>query len=512
MRRPFLGGVSQVGTSTRRLGTKQGDFLPQFGDRFTELEHRLVLFDNMPLQVRIALFQPRQSFQVAHQSIAGNIAPDAKLIFNSAPTFATVTQNMKPRPLINVLTCLVLSLGAAACSAPAGKTARSAGPLILISIDGFRWDYLEKFPAPTLRSLAASGVHMPRLIPCFPSKTFPNHYTLVTGLRPEHHGIVSNYFFDPGLNESFNKGRLADNADPRWWSEGEPVWITAEKQHLHSACFYWPGSQAPVQGREASYHKPYQGNIVSDDNVDDVLAHLDLPVESRPKFFALYFDVVDRKGHKFGPDAPETGEAVREADTAVARLLEGLEKRGLRDSANLVIVSDHGMAPIATDRVIFLEDLMPLSTVQVESFGPNGGVRPKPGITAAEIVDQIRAKHIPHLQVYLREETPERLHYRANPRIPPVVLVADEGWNIEMKLGWPKLAANYDRASHGWDPALPSMGALFIASGPAFKKQTTVPDTENVHLYNLLCAVLGIAPAANDGDQRLVKAALLPGE
>ncbi len=416
---------------------------------------------------------------------------------------------MKLNLPLRVAVCIAVTFCVTACTAAPAKPSRQNGPLILISIDGFRWDYLEKFPAPTLRALAASGVHMPRLIPCFPSKTFPNHYTLVTGLRPEHHGIVSNYFFDPDLNESFNKGRLADNADPRWWSEGEPVWITAEKQNLRSACFYWPGSQAPVQGREASYHKPYQGNIISNDNVDDLLKQLDAPPESRPKFLALYFDVVDRKGHKFGPDNPETGEAVREADTAIARLLAGLETRGLRDSANLVIVSDHGMAPIATDRVIFLEDIVPLSTVQVESYGPNGGVRPKPGVSAADLVEQIRSKHIPHLQVYLREEVPEHFHYRANPRIPPVVLMADEGWNIEPKLGWPKIAANYDHGSHGWDPELPSMGALFIANGPAFKKQTVIANTENVHVYNLLCAVLGIAPSPNDGDQRLVKAALI---
>jgi len=417
---------------------------------------------------------------------------------------------MKLRPLINLIVWVLFSLCVAGCSAPSAHVARANGPLILISIDGFRWDYLEKFPAPTLRSLANSGVHMPRMIPCFPSKTFPNHYTLVTGLRPEHHGIVSNYFFDPTLNESFNKGRLADNVDPRWWSEGEPVWITAEKQNLRTACFYWPGSQATVQGRQASYHKPYQGNIVSNDNVDDVLKHLDQPAESRPKFFALYFDILDRKGHKFGPDAQETGEAVLEADSAIARLLEGLEKRGLRNSANLVIVSDHGMTPISTERVIFLEDLMSVSDVQVESYGPNGGVRPKTGMSAADLVVQIRAKHIPHLQVYLREEVPEHLHYRANPRIPPVVLVADEGWNIETKLGWPKLAPNYDRGSHGWDPALPSMGALFIANGPAFKKHVTISNMENVHVYNLLCAVLGLTPTRNDGDQRLVKAALIP--
>ncbi|MEO9111100.1 MAG: nucleotide pyrophosphatase/phosphodiesterase family protein [Lacunisphaera sp.] len=390
---------------------------------------------------------------------------------------------------------------------PASAASTASGPLILISIDGFRWDYLTKYPTPTLSKLAADGVHAKRLISSFPTKTFPNHYTIVTGLRPEHHGIVSNYFYDPALKAAFNKGQPADNADPRWWSEGEPIWITAEKQDLRTACFFWPGSQASVQGLRPTYYESYHGKINSNDNVDALLKQLDQPAAIRPKFCALYFDVVDRMGHKFGPDAPETGAAVQEVDTAIARLLDGLAKRGLRETTNFVIVSDHGMTPVSPQRVIFLEDMMPLSTVQVESYGPNGGVRPKTG-TAAELVASIRAKHLPHLQVYLREKVPAHFHYRDNPRIPPVVLIADEGWNIETKAGWPALAARYDRGSHGYDPALSDMGALFIADGPAFNPHVKISKVENIHLYNLLCAVLGLKPAPNDGDQRLVREAL----
>jgi predicted AlkP superfamily pyrophosphatase or phosphodiesterase len=413
---------------------------------------------------------------------------------------------MKTR-LLSFFAVLALGLSLIVCSALA--TPPDHGPLILVSIDAFRWDYLNKFPAPTLRQLADDGVHATRLISCFPSKTFPNHYSIATGLRPEHHGIVSNYFYDPNLKESFNKGRLADNEDPRWWSEGEPIWITAEKQNLRTACFFWPGSETAVDGLQPTYHREFHGNINSKENVDDLLRQLDQPVATRPKFCALYFDLVDRIGHKFGPDAPETGAAVLEVDTALARLLDGLEKRGLRDTTNLVIVSDHGMAPIDAKRVIFLEDLMPISTVQVESYGPNGGVRPETG-TAAELVASIRAKHIPHLQVYLREEVPERFHYRDNPRIPPVVLIADEGWNIETKIGWPNRALTYDRGSHGWDPELPSMGALFIANGPAFRHHVEIPRVENINIYNLLCAVLDLTPAKNDGDKSLVREALKP--
>ena len=406
-----------------------------------------------------------------------------------------------------VLLLLAIFAGSSCTTTPASLA--SAAPLILVSIDGFRWDYLQKYDAPTLKALATGGVHAKRMTPSFPSKTFPNHFTLATGLRPEHHGIVSNYFFDPALNASFNKNLAADNTDPRWWQQGEPIWITAEKQGVRSACYFWPGSEAEIHGTRPSFHRTYDGKVTSNQRVDGLLAWLDLPPDQRPRLCVLYIEVVDVVGHKAGPDAPETAAAVKEADDAIARLLAGLTARGVREPTNLVIVSDHGMSEQSANRVIFGEDLMNVSSVQVESAGPNGGVRPKPGtVTPAELVASIRAKAPPQLQVYLREEVPAQFHYRDNPRIPPVVLIADDHWNIESKVGWPRFAANYSKGNHGWDPATPNMGALFIASGPSFRHGHEFADVDNIHLYNLLCALLGLKPAPNDGDDRLAREAL----
>jgi predicted AlkP superfamily pyrophosphatase or phosphodiesterase len=403
---------------------------------------------------------------------------------------------------------LVTIAGPAGASLPAPPEGRS---LILVSIDGFRWDYLRKHEVPALRALAADGVHAQRLTPSFPSKTFPNHFTLVTGMRPERHGIVSNYFFDPVLDATFNKNLAADNADPRWWQQGEPIWITAEKQGVRSAVYFWPGSETEIHGARPSFYRPYDGKVTSTERVDGLLAWLDLPADQRPRLGLLYLEVVDVVGHRAGPDAPETAAAIREADAAVARLLAGLAARGLRDQTDLVVVSDHGMAEQSVDRVIFLEDLMNVSQVQVESTGPNGGVRPRPGtVTPAELAAGIRAKAPPQLQVYLREEVPERFHYRDNPRIPPVVLIADNHWNIESKVGWPLLQARFGRGNHGWDPATPDMGALFLAQGPSFRRGHEIADVDNIHLYPLLCAVLGLQPAPNDGDDRLAREALAP--
>jgi predicted AlkP superfamily pyrophosphatase or phosphodiesterase len=395
----------------------------------------------------------------------------------------------------------------AGCSTP--PAAPPANLLILVSIDGFRWDYLQKYAAPTLHALAASGVHATRMTPAFPTKTFPNHYTLVTGLHPAHHGIVGNWFYDPTCNETFGMNKAESNREERWWTAGEPVWITAEKQGVRSACFFWPGSEAPHDGRRPSFYKPYDKQLRANARVDGLLAWLALPPAQRPRFATLYFDVVDDAGHRAGPDSPETQDAVYEVDTALARLLAGLDRLGLRDKTDFVIVSDHGMSEQSPDRVIFLEDLMDVSTVQVDSSGPVGGVRPKPGtITAAALAARIRAKAPPQLHAWLRDETPEQFHFRGNPRIPDVVLLCDDHWNFESKLGWPARLLTYSRANHGWDPATPNMGALFIAQGPSFRNGMEIPDVDNIHVYNLLCAVLKIAPAPNDGDNRLVRQAL----
>ena len=404
---------------------------------------------------------------------------------------------MQGTSFIFIIYCLLLGTGQAALPAP-----NATGPLILISIDGFRWDYLEKYDAPVLKQLAQQGVRAERLIPSFPSLTFPNHYTIVTGLRPEHHGIIANNFYDPDLHEFFNFKTNETSTDPRWWAGGEPVWITAEKQGVRSACFFWPGSESENHGRRASYFKKFDKSLSCFQRVDGVLAWLDLSPELRPRFCTLYFDLVDSKGHLFGPDAPETAAAVKEADDAIGRLLTGLTKRGGRAQTDLVIVSDHGMEPVSADQTILLDDYVELNSIDIDFAGANAGLRPKTG-TPGELVAKLRGKH-PQLKVWLREEVPETLHYRANGRIAPVVLSAAPGWTILSRDFLRIKRLTFERGAHGYDPAAPNMGALFIANGPTFQRGRVIGAVENIHIYNLLCAALGLKPAPNDGDDRLV--------
>jgi predicted AlkP superfamily pyrophosphatase or phosphodiesterase len=399
-----------------------------------------------------------------------------------------------------LLACLLLTLGLAACSTPPSRPAPAPGRLlVLVSIDGFRWDYLRHHAAPTLNTLVQDGTRATRLTPAFPTKTFPNHYTLVTGLHPQNHGIVGNTFYDPADDAKFDMSKL----ETRWWAGGEPIWITAEKQGLRTACFFWPGSESEIHGLRPSFYKPYDKKLTPAERVDGLLAWLALPEIERPRFATLYFDTVDTQGHRHGPLAPETAAAIKEVDDALARFLAGLARLGLRDSTNLVIVSDHGMSEYSPEHTVFLEDLMDVSQVRVEATGPYAGVRPKPGTDLETFVAAVRAKAPPQIRVYRREQMPARFHYSRGDLIPPILLLADDHWQIEQRSRWTITWARNNRGNHGWDPATPNMGALFVAHGPAFRRGHEFPETESIQIYNLLCAVLGLQPAPNDGDHRL---------
>ncbi|RMF59127.1 MAG: alkaline phosphatase family protein [Bacteroidetes bacterium] len=376
--------------------------------------------------------------------------------------------------------------------------------LILVSIDGFRYDYLERYEAPTLRRLAREGVHAAEgMQVAFPTKTFPNHYTTVTGLYPEHHGIIANNMYDPAMDAWFSLRNREAVEDARWWG-GEPLWVTAEKQGLRSATYFWPGSEAAIEGVRPSYWKRYDGRIPGAERVDTVLAWLDLPADRRPAFITLYFSEVDDAGHRYGPDAPETAAAVARVDGYLARLVDGLAARGLANHVNLIVLSDHGMAPTAPDRFIALDDYVDLDDLTIIDRDPVLMARPKAGRLDA-VYAALRDAH-PHLQVYRREETPARWHFRTHPRIPDLIAVADEGWRIVTERAWAE--ANPDRlagGNHGYDNALISMRALFVAHGPAFRQGLTVAPFENVHLYALMAHVLGLEPAPNDGTLEAVR-------
>jgi len=281
------------------------------------------------------------------------------------------------------LLLLALLLFVAGCATrPAGV---SHPPLLLISIDALRPSDVDATQMPTLNALADAGVRAAWMTPSYPSKTFPNHYTLVTGLRPDHHGMINNTMYDPELG-SFNLQSREAVQDPRWWTGGEPVWITLQHHGGRAATMFWPGSEAAIQGQHPLDWRIYDESVSANARVDQVLAWLDRPERTRPQFITLYFEQVDEAGHKSGPDSAESRAARKEVDDALARLLAGLEQRGLRDGINLVVVSDHGMANI-TGREYITDYLqahgLGLDAIRITTSGALAGITPKPGQEAA---------------------------------------------------------------------------------------------------------------------------------
>jgi predicted AlkP superfamily pyrophosphatase or phosphodiesterase len=407
-----------------------------------------------------------------------------------------------PRSFRFLILLAILFFASGVVSAAPQRITDLRPTVILISIDGFRYDYLEKYPAPNLQALAGKGVRAAALIPSFPTVTFPNHYSIVTGLYPAHHGIVENDMYDPAFNEEFEYNKPSAK-EGKWWG-GEPIWITAHKQGQKTASVFWPGTAAPVQGLHPDYWEPFDNKVSPEDRVAKILAWLDLPAAKRPTFLSLYFEQVDHEGHENGPDSPQVREAIAKVDAAIGLLLQGLRQRGIEDRVNIIAVSDHGMAPASPERVILLDDYVDLSRVRVLSVVAFATVWPKQG----GIGDlYMKLRKMPHVTVYRRGMTPARWHYTGNRRIAPVLALADEGWTITTR-EWLK-DHKISLGQHGYDNNLPLMRAIFIAHGPAFRAGAKLPAFSNVNVYDLMAYLLRLEPAENDGSLAIFRAVLV---
>lgn len=400
----------------------------------------------------------------------------------------------------------LLCLFVAACATEAPRRAHDTGDtVVLISIDGFRADYFDRGLTPRLAALAADGVRSPAMRPSFPSLTFPNHYTLVTGLRPDHHGIVHNVIEDPSLPGRFVYNKPETVTDQRWWNGGEPLWVGAQRQGVRSATMFWPGSDAVVHDTRPWQWRQFDKNVPPTDRVDTVLGWLALPAAERPRFVTLYFERVDKAGHDYGPDSPEVRAALVEIDAAIGRLVDGLANAGLAASTNLVIVSDHGMVATSRERLIYAEDVIDLARVRAVNLGVAAGFAPEAG--QSRYVDATLLAPHDHWQCWRKGDVPERFHYGTNARVPPVVCLAEAGWIITTREQVEK-RGHVPGGEHGYDNADPSMAALFIAHGPAFRRGAVVAPFDNVDVYPLLAHLLGIRPAPNDGDPATMRAML----
>ncbi len=376
-------------------------------------------------------------------------------------------------------------------AAPEAATTTAPATVILVSVDGLRASTIGTGVMPTVDAIANTGVRAAWLTPSYPSQTFPNHYTLVTGLRPDHHGIVHNHMRDPLLGTFVSKGPSA--RDGRWWG-GEPIWVTLQRQGGISATMFWPGSEAEIAGQRPHYYKTYDQDMPANDRVDQVLAWLDLPAAERPGLVTLYFENYDVASHANGADSARSIAAMKQVDVALGRLRDGLRSRGLEASTDLIVVSDHGMVSVRSRDVRYLDDRVPANTFDVVHMGPVAGLNPKPG-HVKQVEKALLGRH-DRYECWRKQDLPARWEYGHNPRVPAIICQADVGWRVIMR-GMPSLS---DRnGEHSYAPEAPEMRATFVAIGPDFINGTRLPGFDNVDVYPLLARLLHITPASNDG-------------
>jgi predicted AlkP superfamily pyrophosphatase or phosphodiesterase len=367
--------------------------------------------------------------------------------------------------------------------------------VIMISVDGMRHDYADLAPLPNVRRLMAEGARAP-LVPVFPSKTFPNHYSIVTGLYADQHGVVGNTMYDAELDAWFRMSDRQAVADGRWWG-GEPIWVTAERRGIRTAPLFWPGVEAEIGGVRPTYWLPFDDRMPDRRRVAQVLEWLDLRAEERPRFVTLYFSRVDVAGHTHGPESPEVVEALVEVDRMIGELFAGLAQRGMLAETAILLVSDHGHAARSPDRVIVLDDLLPEGLAEVVDWSPVLQLRPRPGLE--DSVYRLLAGSHPHLTVYRKHEIPDRLHFRDSPRVHPIVAVADLGWEIASRDFFNRRPEAFEGSSHGWDADAPEMWGVFVGWGAPFRRGYAGEPFRNIHVYELLCRLLGVPAAPNAG-------------
>ncbi len=349
------------------------------------------------------------------------------------------------------------------------------------------------------------GVRADGLRPAFPTKTFPNHFTIVTGMYTERHGLVGNTMYDPARGLTYSMSDRSAVRDGRWYL-GEPIWVTAERQGMVTAPNFWPGSEAMIKGVMPSYWRPYDGKVPLDVRVDSVIWWLSFPVERRPHFVTLYMSDVDSAGHDLGPDDPEIEKAIIRVDNAIGRLLDGIASLAIQDQIYLLIVTDHGMATTGPDQYTAIETLIDDPKVRIVDSGPYANLSVSGTLRdATSVRDTINAK-LQHGRAYLRSEVPAELHYRHSPRIGDVVIIMEEHFQVGPREWTPKKPGG----THGWRPELDSMQGIFLAMGPGIKNGSRIPTVSNIDIYPFMTEVLRLKPNAPiDGKAGVLRRQLL---
>ncbi len=386
---------------------------------------------------------------------------------------------------------------------PPNTAAQQAKPyVILISLDGFRYDYPRRYGAPHLLQLGTKGASAPEgMLPSYPSLTFPNHISIVTGLYPEHHGIVGNSFWDPVREQTYVYTQPKSNSDGSWYS-GTPLWVLAEQQGMRSACLFWPGSEAEIQGKRPSYYLHFDEKLDDQKRVDQVVEWLKLPPELRPHFITLYYSNVDHAGHNYGPDSDEVRAAVHHVDAMVGDLQAKVA--ALHLPVDFVVVADHGMVSVQGAPVT-LADYADLSEFHTEG----SLLYAKPDADVQEIYEEFLAHPDPRFKVYRRADVPPGLHFDTNPREGDPVIVPSGPFTLRAQSSSSDGEPAKHRGAHGFNPrTMPEMKAIFFAAGPDVRPGVQLRPFENVNIYPFIAEILGLKAPVVDGTLEVLRPAL----
>lgn len=370
--------------------------------------------------------------------------------------------------------------------------------VVLISIDGFRWDLADKYNARFLKKMRDAGVQASAMQPSYPSLTFPNHYAIITGLYPAHHGLVDNYFYDPHKKASYKVSDVNAVTDGSWYG-GVPLWVLAEKSGMLTASYYWVGSEAAIDSVRPTYYYKYNEKIPMERRISQAKSWLELPETQRPHLITFYFPEVDHMEHQYGVDAPQTAAAVRLVDQSIQRLYDSLTSTGL--PINFIVLSDHGFANLDSTKYLSAPVLdtnlylMRGGSALVHIYAKDKTNTKASMKSLDKLYKSLKSKtntHHNHYKVYKATRTPAHWHYRAKDdphgRIGDILLVPDPPYSFSFG-GKKQLGA------HGFDNRLSDMQATFYAWGPAFREHLKIKSFPNVAVYPLICKILGLTIA-----------------
>jgi len=405
--------------------------------------------------------------------------------------------------IVFLLVCLSSSVALALLPLLTAETSKRP-TVIVVSMDGFRADYFNKVKTPEFEKFISSSTQASHLKPVFPSVTFVNHYSIVTGLLPEHHGIVNNSMWDPVTKREFEIGNTQEVDRSEWW-EGEPIWVTAEKQKVKTATMFWVGSSAEIAGYRPTYWLPYDQSLTKEKRVEQVLKWLDLPQDQRPQLITLYFEDADSAGHQYGPDSPKINEAIRRLDKAIGQLMEGLKARDLEKDTYVILLSDHGMARVERGHRIDLKNYVKSDEARIVGKGALALVWPRGKDEEARILARVKKSSV-HFKVFDKTQLAKKFQYSNHRRISPLVFLADLGWYLDSGIFASLKPGVF--GLHGYDNCLEDMQAIFLIRGPGVKKGEKVAEIRVIDVYALMAYLLEIIPAKNDGDLDKIKSTL----